>query len=298
MHEITKLFNSVKKDITLSDFTTWRIGGKARYFLEPTLDELPSILQFCDSNSIKVYFLGRGSNTLISSSGLNGLVICTKKALKKIEFKDGIITAEAGVPMPSLSKFAANLGWGGYEYLIGIPGNIGAGITINAGLTAKGRKEIKDVLIEVQLMDSRGRTWWESVDELGLGYRTSNIPKRNLFVLRANFKSTYISSKEEIKHKTALHLADRRRKQPLSKPTAGSTFKQPEGGKPAGWYIEQTGLKGFRIGGALVSKKHANWIENCGDATSEDILNLIEHIKSSVYDKFNILLKEEVIYLR
>lgn len=298
MSEIVRIFNSIKENVNLSSYTTWRIGGGAKFFLEPSLDDLPKILQYCTSKGIKVWFLGRGSNTLISSAGLDGLVICTKKALKKIEFKDGIITAEAGVPMPSLSKFAANLGWGGYEYLIGIPGNIGSGITINAGLTANGRKEIGDVLIEVQLMNSEGIIWWEKASSLELGYRTSNIPKRNLFVTKAMFKATYMSAKEEIKHKTALHLAERRRKQPLSKPTAGSTFKQPEGGKAAGWYIEQAGLKGFKIGGAKVSEKHANWIENCGEATSQDVLDLLEHIKNTVSAKFSILLKEEIIYLK
>lgn len=298
MSEILRRFNSVKEDIDLSGYSTWRIGGLARFFLEPNLEELPKILEYCYLKKIKVWFIGRGSNTLISSKGLDGLVICTKKALQKIEYQDGIITAEAGVPMPTLSKFAANLGWGGYEYLIGIPGNIGAGITINAGLTAKGRKEIGDVLLKVQLINSKGESWWEKVKDLDLGYRTSNIKQRNLFITKAKFKATFHSTKEEIKHITASHLAERRRKQPLSKPTAGSTFKQPEGGKAAGWYIEQAGLKGFQIGGAKVSEKHANWIENCGNATSEDVLNLLEYIKNKVNTKFNIELEEEVIYLK
>lgn len=247
---------------------------------------------------IPVWYLGRGSNVLIDSNGLKGLVICTKKSLQNIEIKDNIITAEAGVPMPKLSKFAAKLGWGGYEHLIGIPGTIGAGIAINAGLTAKGRKEIGDVLIEVELMDKEGKRWWESKEELNLGYRSSNIPNRKLFVLRARFKATFNATDKVIKHKTALHLAERRRKQPLSKATAGSTFKQPEGGKPAGWYIDRAGLKGHQIGGAKVSEKHANWIENTGNASMNDIITLIEHIKNTVQIKFGIKLNEEIKVLK
>ena len=287
----------LQKEVTLANYTTWNIGGKATYFWTPVLEQLPYVLNFCTRNQIPVWFLGRGSNVLIDSKGLNGLVICTKKALQNIEVKDNIITAEAGVPMPKLSKFAANLGWGGYEYLIGIPGTVGAGIAINAGLTAKGRREIGDVLIEAELMDSEGNRWWECKEELQLGYRCSNISKRGLFVLKARFKATYRSTGKEIKHKTALHLADRRRKQPLSKATAGSTFKQPEGGKPAGWYIDRAGLKGYRVGGAKVSEKHANWIENVDNATSDDVNKIIDQVIERVCRKFNTILEKEINYL-
>ena len=153
-------------------------------------------------------------------------------------------------------------------------------------------------LIDAELMDRQGNTWWEPADKLGLGYRSSNIPERGLFVLRARFRATYEATKEEIKHKTAEHLAERRRKQPLSKATAGSTFKQPEGGKPAGWYIDQVGLKGYRIGGAKVSEKHANWIENVDKAKSEDILVLLSEVKQKVAVSFRIELQNEYKYLK
>lgn len=289
---------NIKYDIPLATYTTWKIGGPAKYFWEPTKELLPEVLSFCNDKNIKVWYLGRGSNVLIDSNGLDGLVICTKKALLNIKEENGIITAEAGVPMPALSKFAAKLGYGGYEYLIGIPGTIGGGISINAGLTANGRKEIGDVLIDVELINKKGNIFWEQKDELDLVYRGSNLQKRELFVLSARFKPTYISAEEEIKHKTADHLAERRRKQPLSKPTAGSTFKQPKGCKAAGWYIEKCGLKGKCIGGAKISEKHANWIETTKIATSDDVINLINHVKDVVNDRFNIFLEEEVVILK
>lgn len=288
---------AMQQNIPLAPYTTWKIGGPTRWFWEPDAALLPQVLRYCHEHDIKVWYLGRGSNVLIDSKGLNGLVICTKKALQKVEIKDDILTAEAGLPMPALSKRAARMGWGGYEYLIGIPGSIGAGIAINAGLTASGRKEIGDVLIDVQLMDKQGNSWWEPKEALSLGYRSSNIPERDLFVLKARFRATEYASKEEIKHKTAEHLAERRRKQPLSKPTAGSTFKQPEGGKAAGWYIEQAGLKGYQVGGAKVSEKHANWIENTGQS-SDNILNLIDYIQLRVFNVFDINIIPEIIVIK
>lgn len=288
----------IEKNVALAPYTTWKIGGPAKYFWEPDIERLHTVVNFCYKKGIPVWYLGRGSNVLIDSKGLDGLLICTKKALQKIEVNEDIITTEAGVPMPKLSKFSANLGWGGYEYLIGIPGTVGAGIAINAGLTSQGRKEIGDVLIDVELMDNEGNKWWEKKEELNLGYRSSNISERNLFVLNARFKATYKATNKEIKHKMAQHLAERRRKQPLSKATAGSTFKQPEGGKAAGWYIDKAGLKVYQIGNAKVSQKHANWIENIGGkATSDEVLDLLRYVEKQVYNKFRIKLIREIDYL-
>lgn len=298
MKILSKKLNEIQQNVELAPYTTWKIGGSVDSFWEPDANRLPEVLNYCNHQGINVYFLGRGSNVLIDDSGLDGLVICTKRALQEITVdEDGIITAQAGVPMPKLSNFASKLGYGGYEYLIGIPGSVGAGITINAGLTAHGRREIGDVLIDVELVDQQGNIFREKAEDLALGYRSSNILERNVFVLSARFKSTYEATSEEIREKTAEHLKERRRKQPLSKPTAGSTFKQPEGGRAAGWYIDQAGLKGHKVGGAIVSEKHANWIENDGSATSDDVLNIVDHIKQAVFKKFDIELENEFRYL-
>jgi UDP-N-acetylmuramate dehydrogenase len=174
---------------------------------------------------------------------------------------------------------------------------VGAGIAINAGLSAHGRREIGDVLIDVELMDEQGNISTEKADELALSYRSSNIPNRNLFVLSARFKATYKASAEDIREKTVEHLKERRRKQPLSKPTAGSTFKQPYGGKSAGWYIDQAGLKGYSVGGAKISEKHANWIENFDNASCDHVKKLIEIVIAKVEKDFGIILEQEVSLL-
>ena len=300
MTSLKRLINiipSAAYNVPLAPYTTWKIGGNAELFWEPEIHRLPEVIRYCYKYNIPVHYLGRGSNVLISDDGLKGLVICTKKALQEIEFKDNCIEAESGVPLPKLARFAAKHGFGGYEFLIGIPGTVGGGIVINAGLTAKKRLEISDLLLEVELLYPDGSLKWKNRDELGLTYRSSNILDQSIFVTKARFKPTWHASEKEIRAKTAEHLADRRRKQPLSKATAGSTFKQPPGGKPAGWYIDKAGLKGFQIGGVKVSEKHANWLINTGSATSEDIMKLMNHIITEVENSFGVILESEVRYL-
>ncbi len=284
----------LKTDVPLARYTTWKVGGSARYFWEPQREYLPKVLRYCDEFDIDVYFLGRGSNTLIADNGIDGLVISTSNSLQKLSVEDGVITAEAGVPMPTLSAFAAQQGHGGYEFMIGIPGSIGAGIGINAGLSAHGREEIRDVLIDTTLLNKEGNTIRQSAEELELGYRTSNIPERELFVVSARFSSDSRLPTEKIQDRCSTILKERKGKQPLQYPTAGSVFKQPEGGRAAGWYLDEAGLKGHQIGGAMVSKKHANWILNVDNATAEDIVQLMEHMVDTVEQEFGITLDREV----
>jgi UDP-N-acetylmuramate dehydrogenase len=289
--------SGLERGVSLAPLTTWRIGGPAELFWEADAERLPEVLAWCHNHEVPVRFLGRGSNVLIDDAGLSGLVISTRKLMKRIWFEDGLIHAEAGVTMPVLSRFAASLGYGGYEYLIGIPGSVGAGIAINAGLTAKGRREIADVLVNVDLLDAQGKLLREDAVQLEMGYRCSNIGWRGLVVTAARFKPTYEASAEDITHRTAEHLAERRRKQPLTKHTAGSTFKQPEGGKAAGWYIETAGMKGARVGDAVVSELHANWIVNEGSATSRDVRDLMNQIVERVFEVHGVELKPEVMFL-
>ena len=287
----------IREHIDLAPYTTWRVGGAARWFWEPDLQDLAAVLTYCDEHELPTYFLGRGSNTLIADEGLDGLVICFKQALRNIHHEDETIVAEAGVPLPALSKYAASLGYGGYEFLIGVPGTVGAGVGINAGLSAKVVKEVSDILIDVDVVTPQGDLKTLTKQELDFAYRESALLKSNDLVVRARFKLEHKSTSETIRHKTAEHLAERRRKQPLSKATAGSTFKRPEGGQPAGWYIDQAGLKGYAIGGAQVSEKHANWIENTGTATAQNIRDLIQYVQEHVEEAFEVRLEREVRYL-
>lgn len=294
-----KLFPSISspilENINLRDFTTWKIGGPAEFYCEPHLEEIPQILSLAHERDIRATFLGRGSNVLISDAGIRGLVLHTRNSMCSIiRSQTGEIIADGGVSLPRLSRFAANLGYTGYEFLIGIPGTVGGGVAMNAGTTAFRPREISDVLSKLEIVTLDGRRSIIDAKNAGLAYRDSRILKENLFVLRAWFKQTEMTKPEEIRLRTAEHLAERKRKQPLNQPTAGSTFKNPPGSKSAGWYIENVGLKGYRIGGAVVSNKHANWIENRYCASSADIRNLIDHIKSVVEDRFAQILIPEV----
>jgi len=287
----------LKTDVRLDKYTTWKIGGKARYFWEPNVDDLADVIKYCYNNDIKVGFIGRGSNILVDDAGFEGLIICTKRVLNNYEITENYIEAEAGVPVPALSKIASKSGYGGFEFLIGIPGSVGAGTAMNAGLTSKERKEIKDILIETTVIKQDGTIVTLDNNEIEFRYRGSKILDEGWFVLKSRFRLGEKIDSEEIKNKTLIHLKDRKSKQPLSKPTAGSTFKQPEGGKAAGWYIDKAGLKGYRIGNAMVSMKHANWIENTGNASSSDVKQLIQHIISVVNEEFGITLEREVTYI-
>lgn len=289
------LTRPVAEDVPLDRFTTWRIGGPARWFWEPEADELPTVLRACAEAGIRPVFLGRGSNVLVRDSGIDGLVICVRRAMTSIDFVDGTIRAEAGAPMPTVAKLAADHGFEGFEFLIGIPGSIGGGIVLNAGLTAQGQKEIASVLTTVEAVTAEGEpVHVADPATLDLGYRTSNIRERGLFVTGATFVPLAEGDKAVVKERMNRHLAERKRKQPLDKATAGSTFKQPKGGKAAGWYIEQAGLKSLARGGATVSPKHANWIENAGDASSDDIESLMRTIQERVEHRFGVLLEPEV----
>lgn len=291
-------FEGIQFDVPLSKYTTWRIGGNAKYFLEPINEEqVCEVLALCKKEEIKVHFLGRGSNVLIDDKGINGLVICTKKSFQKIHHNEGKLVAQSGVPLPMISKYASNLGYTGFEFLIGIPGNVGGGVVINAGLSAKKRVEISDIFHSARIIDLNGDILVYTKEGMDFDYRKSSILNKDKFVLDASFNLRDKGDSEQIKDKVLSHLKDRKSKQPLTKPTAGSTFKQPEGGMSAGWYIEKAGLKGLKVGQAMISLKHANWIENLGNAKSNDVKSLIEKVTEEVYKNFDILLEQEVTFL-
>lgn len=292
---------NVKENVPLVPLTTWRVGGPARWFVELDRTDchrlIQPLIQRARECGIPVYFLGRGSNVLVSDDGLDGLVICTRSSFQRCSRDGSYLVAEAGVPLPRLARYAADLGYAGYEFLIGIPGTVGGGVVINAGLTAQGRKEIADLLVDVEVIDRDGERAVLERSQLDLGYRRSALLDQGVFVVRARFRLDTPGDRERIHRQMVAHLMERRRKQPLTKATAGSTFKQPQGGKPAGWYIERAGLKGRRVGRAVVSKKHANWIVNSGGATAGEIKDLIALIRSEVTEKFGVHLEREVRYL-
>ena len=284
----------LRENVPLANLTSWKVGGPARYLAEPTENDTPELIQWAVRSSLPVYFLGRGSNVLIPDAGLPGLVILTRNSLCRLERVGNYLVAGAGVSLPRLSSFAANEGYAGFEFMIGIPGTVGGAIVMNAGLTVFRPRDMTAVVESFDLVDSAGDVSQHTMADIHADYRSTDLLRGDRMILRARFKLDEPGDSAIIHQNTLEHLRERKSKQPLDKPTAGSTFRSPPGTTGAGWHIEQAGLKGFRIGDAMVSQKHANWIENLGKASAADIGKLINHIQNEVFKQSGIHLEPEV----
>lgn len=290
---------SITRQVSLAPFTTWKVGGPAEYFLEPeTTEELREGLLWAKGQGMPVYFLGRGSNVLVADEGLHGLTVCLRKGLQDLVFDDdkNRIVAGAGVSLPKLSKFAAKQGWGGYEFLIGIPGTVGGGVVINAGYKRGDPRDIAHLCDAIQCMGPDGQTYWIDYSDLKPDYRRTDLSaglRPGHMVTAATFKCIHKSSPATIRAATSEQLRMRKATQPLTVPTAGSVFVAHDG-TPAAIYIDRAGLKGHQIGGARISPKHANWIENTGTASAADIKALIAHVQQTVQKEFGIQLTPEI----
>ena len=291
------MLTNAQQRVSLAHYTTWKIGGAAERLIEPSFGELPQVLSLARGKGLPVYFLGRGSNVLIDDAGLPGLVIVTRNSLTGLRRESDCIVAESGVFLPHLSKFAAREGFSGFEFLIGIPGTVGGAIAMNAGLTVFRPREMTAIVQDFDVLNLDGSVETLTMDDVNPGYRRTDLLDGKRLILRARFRLEEAGDPTEIKRNTFEHLAERKRKQPLDKPTAGSTFKSPPGSKGAGWYIEQAGLKGFQVGGARVSPVHANWIENLGNAKAANVRQLIVHIQDTVKARMGIELETEVRFL-
>lgn len=288
---------TIRENVSLASYTTWQIGGLARLLAEPTLDEAPDLVIWALQHEIPVYFLGRGSNVLIDDAGLPGLVLLTRNSLTHLYRQGDQIIAGGGVFLPKLSKFAAKAGFSGFEFLIGIPGTVGGATVMNAGLTVFYPREMVAIVEDFDVLNPDGSVDTLTMKDIDVGYRSTDLLDRNRLVLQVRFRLEKEGDPDQIQRLTLAHLAERKRKQPLKMPTAGSTFRSPPGSKGAGWYIEQAGLKGYRIGQAQVSQMHANWVENLGGATSLDVRRLIEHIQVVVEARSGVKLEPEVRFL-
>ena len=275
----------------MSEFTSFRIGGDAELIALPkNEEELAALLKMSKMMDIPCAILGAGTNVLAPDEGIEGLVICLKDALNGLEqIADTEIRVMAGVTMSRAAVFAANLGLGGLEFAHGIPGTVGGGVYMNAGAYGG---EIKDVCTRVRIMDMEGNCRWISNEEAAFSYRHSAIEDNPWIVVAAEFRLEPKPA-EEIKERMLELIGKRRASQPLDLPSAGSAFKRPVGGYAAA-LIDQTGLKGFRIGGAAVSEKHAGFVVNVGDATAEDVKQLLREVSDRVYDAHGIRLEPEV----
>lgn len=275
----------------LKNHTTFRIGGAARYYAVPeNADEIKETIQFAKGKNLPYLTIGRGSNILFPDDGYPGVVIEIGSGMEKIEILEkGRVRAQAGVALSTLASIVARQSLTGFEFAGGIPGTLGGAVTMNAGAYGG---EIKDCIETATVMNDAGEIRVLSKEELELGYRSSVIQKKGYLVLEAVFcfdegdRETILARMRELN-------AKRREKQPLEFASAGSTFKRPEG-YFAGKLIEDSGLKGYRIGDAQVSEKHCGFVINRGNATAAEVLRVIEDVQKKVYETFGVRLEPEV----
>jgi UDP-N-acetylmuramate dehydrogenase len=285
--------------ISLKPYTTYKIGGAARHFCTAeTSLELLDALRWCRDNGVPWFLLGGGSNLLISDLGFPGLVITLGGEFRRIKLdqEDGFLRVGGGVMLPKLGMSLVTRGWTGFEFMCGIPGTVGGAVRINAG--AKDG-ETKDHFVSASVMTPTCERETIGKEEMGFSYRHSNLVDRRDILMEATFRLDR-KRKEDVtilKSRVRRRLADRRCRQPKNKKNCGSVFKNPPGEKPAGWYLERAGLKGKRIGAAMVAEEHANWIVNLDNATSQDVERLIGLCQEQVFKEFGILLKREVMFI-
>lgn len=273
--------------------TTFRIGGPADYFLLPSSsEEVKGILEICKEESLQYFILGNGSNLLVSDEGYRGVIIQLYRNYGGLTVEGTEIRAGAGVLLSQIAATARNESLTGFEFAGGIPGTLGGAVVMNAGAYGG---ELKDVLKEAVVMDREGNIFTVPVEKLAMGYRTSLVKTAGYLVLEAVI-SLKKGSQEEIRD-TMKDLTDRRiSKQPLEYPSAGSTFKRPEG-YFAGKLIMDAGLRGYQVGGAQVSEKHCGFVINKGNATAADVCRLMADVQAKVQEQFGVTLEPEVKFL-
>ncbi|MBQ4546088.1 MAG: UDP-N-acetylmuramate dehydrogenase [Oscillospiraceae bacterium] len=275
----------------LSKHTSFKIGGPAEIFAKPaSTEQVALIADFCRKNEIPLLPLGKGSNVLAPDNGIKGVTMHFGSDFGKIILLDDeTIYCEAGASLSALCKFALENELTGLEFAYGIPGSVGGAVFMNAGAYGG---EIKDVILFADHVDKEGRTGRFTGEELEMSYRHSVYSGKEYFITGAAFKLQK-GDRTEIKAKMDDLLGRRFDKQPMDKPSAGSTFKRPEGAF-ASALIDQCGLKGYRIGGAEVSTKHAGFVVNIGGATAEDVLQLIGYIQEKVKNDTGFFIEPEI----
>ncbi len=272
----------------MKNHTTFKIGGPADIFiLAKSVSCLKEVILLCKDYGIPYQIIGAGSNLLVSDKGIRGVVI--KYVSKSVEANDDIISADSGISLSALAKFAAGNSLSGLEFAGGIPGLLGGAVYMNAGAYGG---EMKDIILESQYLDSDGEIKTILKEEHNFGYRHSIYTETDKFIVSAKLRLLH-GEKETILQTMNELLKRRNDKQPLNFPSAGSVFKRPQG-YFAGKLIEDSSLKGYSIGGAAVSEKHAGFIINKGDATAADVLALINHIQETVLKNFNVELVCEI----
>lgn len=290
---IEDLKNLMRGKISLNEpmtkHTTLKIGGPADLFVVPAdKEDVIALVGYLTKNELPFFILGRGSNILVGDKGIREVVIAIKDTLDYVEYENDLIRVGAGYNWPRFVLDVINKGYGGIESTAGIPGTVGGAIIMNAGAYGT---EVFEFITEVQLIRS-GKFETLTPDQIEFGYRHTNL--RGDLILEATLKLPHVSDSNSILTRRKELLTKRNLAQPLNKPNAGSIFKNPPG-KFAGVLIEAAGLKGTRIGDALVSEKHANFLVNCGSATAHDMMQLIDKVRQCVKEHAGVDLELEVI---
>lgn len=290
-----KLFAIIDKEkIFLNEpmkkHTTFRIGGPADYFIVPTeVEEVKAIVALCEEMGMPYYVIGNGSNLLVADKGFRGVIIQIYKAMNRVRTEGNVICAQAGASLAQIAMAALEHELTGFEFAAGIPGTLGGAVRMNAGAYGG---EIKDVLVRATVLTKEGEMVELSKEEMKFGYRTSIVERTGHIVLEAEIE-LHPGKREDIKAVMDDLREKRVSKQPLDFPSAGSTFKRPEGFF-AGKLIQDAGLKGFQVGGAQVSEKHSGFVINTGNATAADVMELMRRVNEKVEDKFGVSLEPEV----
>ena len=284
---------NMKLQEPMAAHTTFRTGGEAAVFVEvPGKQQLTQLVQYMAKISQEFFVLGKGSNLLVGDKGYPGIVLNLGKRFARIEVEGNIIRAEAGASLPQVAVTAMQHALSGLEFAAGIPGSIGGAIVMNAGAYDG---EMKQVTKCVTVLNQMGEEMVLDCDTMEFGYRTSIIKNRPFVVEEVELQLTK-GDPAEIKAKMDDFNGRRKEKQPLEYPSAGSTFKRPEG-YFAGKLIMDAGLRGFRIGGAQVSEKHCGFVINVGNASSADVREVIDEVRERVKQQFGVTLEPEVVFL-
>ncbi|MCX8044132.1 MAG: UDP-N-acetylmuramate dehydrogenase [Desulfobacterota bacterium] len=292
---------SLISNYPLAKLTRFGTGGNALLYAEPTsTSQLHSIITYAHEKNLICCIIGGGTNILVNDNGVNGLVIKLSGAFKTISFDDArkTVVAGAGVPLIKLGLAIARRGFEGYAYMGVIPGSVGGAVRMNAGIGDG--QEIGNHFASAMLFDIKKCTIGEvDASALAFRYRTSMLAHMSAIVLHATFQLPELHGRHKERALRAIQelLVQRSKRHPKNPRTFGSTFKNPCTGRSAGWYLEQVGMKGMRIGGAMVPYEHANWIVNTGNATTYDARQLIEIARQRVYETFGIQLEREVVYV-
>ena len=282
----------IKSQVPLATLTSFRVGGPAQWYVAPrNLEALQASFEWAKAEGLAVTLLGAGSNLLVSDRGIPGLVIGTRH-LRHTQFNPdtGQVTVAAGEPFPRLAWQVAERGWQGLEWAVGIPGSVGGAVVMNAGAHSSC---VADMLVNTQILSPSGTLEILTPQQLSYSYRTSRLQGSQHLVTQATFQLQPGANPEQVMATTTQHLEQRRTTQPYHLPSCGSVFRNPSPYK-AGWLIEQTGLKGYQIGGAQVAQRHANFILNYDGATANDIFQLIRYVQQQVKQRWAVWLEPEV----